>query len=208
MHLASRSGIETVPHSLIRLKSGELAYITKRVDRFKNEKLHMEDMCQLTERLTEHKYKGSYEQIAKAIHKYSQNPGLDVILFYEIVLFCFLTGNNDMHLKNFSLLENKSKNYILCPAYDLVATSLVVEDDDEELALNLNGKKKKLKRSDFEKAMLTSGMKPKSIENLIIRTTFPIPAWKDFLKDRSLMPPALIEKYVELMESRLQQILK
>ena len=149
MHLAELSKIKTVKHSLIRLKSGELAYITKRVDRFKNRKLHMEDMCQLTERQTEHKYKGSHEQIAKTIKVFSANPGFDIVNFYELLLFCFLTGNNDMHLKNFSLLKNLELQYNLCPAYDLVASELVVEGDDEELALNLNGRKRKLRKKDF-----------------------------------------------------------
>jgi len=166
MHLAELSKIKTVEHSLIRLKSGELTYITKRIDRLKNKKLHMEDMCQLTERQTEHKYKGSHEQVAKIIKIYSNNPGFDIVNFYELVLFCFLTGNNDMHLKNFSLLKDINLNYNLCPAYDLVASELVVEGDDEELALNLNGKKKKIKRKDFSIAMKTSGMNDKSIENV------------------------------------------
>ena len=118
MHLAQISKLKTVEHSLISLKSGELAYLTKRIDRTKGGKLHMEDMCQITERMTEHKYKGSYEQIAKAIKKHTANPGLDVTDFFELVLFSFLTGNNDMHLKNFSLLKTNSE-YDLCPAYDL-----------------------------------------------------------------------------------------
>lgn len=79
MHLAELSGIDVIPHSLIRLSSGKLSYITKRVDRLNDLKIHMEDMCQLTERLTEHKYHGSYEQIGKAIIKYSENPLLDII---------------------------------------------------------------------------------------------------------------------------------
>jgi serine/threonine-protein kinase HipA len=105
----------------------------------------MEDMCQLTERLTEDKYHGSYEQIGKAIQKYSASPGLDVENFFEIVLFSFLTGNADMHLKNFSLLEQPGLGMTLSPAYDLVNTALVNPADDEELALNLNGRKKNIK---------------------------------------------------------------
>ena len=136
MHLAELAKINTVKHSLIRLKSGELAYITKRVDRADGRKLHTEDMCQLTEKLTEHKYRGSYEQIAKRIKLYSANPGLDIVNFYELVLFCFLTGNNDMHLKNFSLLKDVDLGYHLSPAYDLVASELVVEEDDEELVIH------------------------------------------------------------------------
>lgn len=149
MHLASLTGINVVPHSLIRLYSGHLAYITKRVDRVKKSKLHMEDMCQLTERLTQDKYYGSYEQIAKAIRKYSANPGLDLVNFCEQVLFSFLIGNADMHLKNFSLLKRPELGYILSPAYDMVATTLVITDDPDEMALTLNGRKRKIERSDF-----------------------------------------------------------
>ena len=146
MHLASIARIKTAPHSLIRLQSGNLAYITKRIDRKDKRKLPMEDMCQLTERMTEDKYHGSYEQIAKTILKYSRTPGLDVVNFFELVLFSFLTGNADMHLKNFSLLEQENLGMTLSPAYDLVNTTLVNPADEEELALTLNGKKKKIKK--------------------------------------------------------------
>ena len=129
MHLAEISGINAVPHSLIRLKSGKLSYITRRIDRINETKIHMEDMCQLTERLTEQKYNGSYEQIGKAIIKYSINPGLDIINFFEQVLFSFLTGNADMHLKNFSLYDRPGLGYVLSPAHDMVATTLVVAGD-------------------------------------------------------------------------------
>lgn len=166
MHLAEMAKISTVPHSLIRLQSGSLAYITKRIDRVKKKKWAMEDMCQLTERLTEDKYHGSYEQIAKAILKYSANPGLDVVNFFEQVLFSFLTGNADMHLKNFSLITHPEAGPVLSPAYDMVATVLVNPADDEDMALTLNGKKKKLKRSDFTAAFTTSKLDPKQQENI------------------------------------------
>ena len=105
MHLAELAKVNVVPHSLIRFADGELAYITKRIDRTaKGEKLPMEDMCQLSERLTEYKYKGSYEKIAKIIMQYSSVPKLDVINFWEQVVFSWLTGNADMHLKNFFTL--------------------------------------------------------------------------------------------------------
>lgn len=204
MHLAEISRIKTVEHSLIKLKSGQLAYITKRVDRQNGKKVHMEDMCQLTERLTEQKYKGSYEQIAKAIKKYSVNPGLDITNFYELVLFSFLTGNNDMHLKNFSLLKMKG-GYNLCPAYDLVASELVVEGDDEDLALNLNGKKKKIKKKDFEIAMKGSGLDQKVIENIFQKFKKLIPKWLKFI-DKSFLPNSTIERYKELIKLKAKQI--
>ncbi|WP_242917242.1 HipA domain-containing protein [Pontibacter liquoris] len=143
MHLATIAGITVVPHSLIRLQSGNLAYITRRIDRTRKGKLHKEDMCQHTERLAEDKYHGSYEQIAKSIRRYSTNPGLDVVNFYEQVLFSFLIGNADMHLKNFSLLLQPALGPVLAPAYDLVATALVNRADEKDMALMLNGKKKK-----------------------------------------------------------------
>lgn len=205
MNLAKLSKIKTVEHALIRLKSGELAYITKRIDRVKNRKLHMEDMCQLTERQTEHKYKGSHEQVAKTIKKHSNNPGFDIVNFYELVLFCFLTGNNDMHLKNFSLLKDVNLGYNLCPAYDLVASELVVEGDDEELALNLNGKKKKLKRKDFLIAMKTSGMNDKSIENVFKKFEKLQNQWHDLINE-SFLSNEFKENYHNMIKEKYNQL--
>lgn len=205
MHLAEISKIKTVKHSLVRLKSGELAYITKRIDRLKKRKLHMEDMCQLTERQTEHKYKESHEQVAKKIKTFSANPGFDIVNFYELVLFCFLTGNNDMHLKNFSMLKSADLNYNLCPAYDLVASELVVEGDDEELALNLNGKKKKLKRKDFLMAMKTSGMNDKAIENVFKKFEKLQDKWHAFI-DESFLSDEFKKNYQTMVVEKFKQL--
>lgn len=204
MHLAEISKLNTVPHSLIKLKSGQLAYITKRIDRDNGNKIHMEDMCQITERLTEHKYKDSYEQISKAIKKYSANPGLDLSDFYELVLFSFLTGNNDMHLKNFSLIKTEL-GYTLSPAYDLLASELVVEGDDEELALTLNGKKKKLKRTDFELAMKNSGLDNKVIDNIFKKFKRLIPEWLLFI-DNSFLPANIKTAYKNLIYQKSIQL--
>jgi serine/threonine-protein kinase HipA len=203
MHLANSVKIKTVPHSLIRLKSGELAYITKRVDRLKKRKLHMEDMCQLTERQTEHKYKGSHEQIAKAINLYASNPGLDKVNFYELVLHSYLTGNNDMHLKNFSLLKGENKEYSLCPAYDLVASELVVEGDDEELALNLNGKKKKIKKIDFEAAMETSSINQKAAQNIFDKFKGIKATWFEII-DKSFLSEDMKKSYKDMLDLKFQ----
>ena len=118
MHLAEAFNIPAAMHSLIRLKSGELAYITKRFDRIKKEKLALEDMCQLTETLTNDKYRSSMEKVGKCIEKYSTRPGLDNLIFFETAIFNFLTGNADMHLKNFALLTTKENDIVLSPAYD------------------------------------------------------------------------------------------
>lgn len=205
MHLAEAAGIRTVPHSLIRFSDGELCYITRRIDRTQiGDKVAMEDMCQLSERLTEHKYKGSYERIAKLIRQYSSAPLLDIINFWEIVLFSWLTGNADMHLKNFSLYR-PSDAYMLTPAYDLLSTALAMPEDDEELALTLNGKKKRIKRADFEKAMSDSGMDDKAIANLFSRFAKAIPKWHELI-DMSFLPNDLQKAYhgkIDTMATRI-----
>ncbi len=186
MHLAESAGIKTVPHSLIRFADGELCYITRRIDRTKKgEKIAMEDMCQLSERLTEDKYKGSYERIAKLIRQHSSAPLLDIVNFWEVVLFSWLIGNADMHLKNFSLFKPTS-NYMLTPAYDLLSTSIVMPEDDEELALTLNGKKKKIKREDFETAMRDSGMDEKAIANVFTKFSNALPKWTEVITESFL----------------------
>lgn len=201
MHLAEISGIEIVPHSLIRLSSGKLSYITKRVDRKNGVKIHMEDMCQLTERLTEHKYNGSYEQIGKAIVRYSANPGLDITNYFEQVLFSFLTGNADMHLKNFSLIDNPDMGYILSPAYDMVASNLVVEGDEEELALTLNGKKKKIRKKDFLEAINRFNVDNKAIENMFNKFKSSLDKWHNFI-DISFLPDEMKNSYHDLIRER------
>ncbi len=206
MHLASIAKIKTAPHSLVRLASGNLAYITKRVDRVKKGKLVMEDMCQLTERLTEDKYHGSYEQIAKAIQKYSTTSGLDVVNFFELVLFSFLTGNADMHLKNFSLLEQPGLGMILSPAYDLVNTALVNPADDEEMALSLNGKKKKLKKQDFVAAMNTLKLDEKQQENIFIKMEKAKSKWMEQI-DISFLSDEFKEQYKVIVKDRFNRLI-
>ena len=205
MHLAQLAKIKTAPHSLIRLQSGNLAFVTKRIDRTKNGKLAMEDMCQLTERLTEDKYHGSYEQIAKAIQRHSVTPGLDVVNFFELVLFSFLTGNADMHLKNFSLLEQPGLGMVLSPAYDLVNTALVHPADEEEMALTLNGRKKKLTKQDFVAAMNTLKLEEKQQEMIFNKMAKAWPQWQELI-DRSFMSVEFKEQYKTLLKERMNRI--
>ena len=201
MHLARLAKINTVPHSLIRFKDGSLAYITKRIDRDKKgNKIPMEDMCQLTEKLTEQKYKGSHEQIARKIVEFSANPVLDLINYVEILLFCYLTGNADMHLKNFSLYK-KIKESTLTPAYDLLSTKLVIPEDTEELALTLNGKKRKLKKSDFDNLLKTMKIEDKVIENIYDKFRKVLPSWYNFI-DISFLPEQMKTDYKSLIKDR------
>jgi serine/threonine-protein kinase HipA len=205
MHLATQAKIMTAPHCLVRLKSGNLAYVTKRIDRIKKSKFAMEDMCQLTERLTEDKYHGSYEQIGKALLKYSATPGLDVVNFFELVIFSFITGNADMHLKNFSLLDRPGLGMTLSPAYDLVNTTLVNPEDAEELALTLNGKKKKLKKQDFVAAMNILNVDEKQQRNIFEKMERALPKWLDWI-DRSFLSEDFKELYKSIINERLYRL--
>lgn len=206
MHLADIANISVVPHSLIRLKSGKLAYITKRIDRYKHGKIQMEDMCQLTEKLTEDKYHGSYEQIARIILKYSANPGLDVVNFFEQVLFSFITGNSDMHLKNFSLISQPGIGPVLTPAaYDLVATVLVNPADDEVLALTLNGKKKKIKRKDFITAFNNLKLDNRQQENTFRKMERARNSWAEFI-DISFLTDDIKAQYKGVIGERFARI--
>ncbi|MDO7172613.1 HipA domain-containing protein [Mariniflexile sp. AS56] len=206
MLLTQACGIATVPFLLIPLKDGSLAYLTKRIDRnAKGDKYPMEDACQFTERLTEHKYRGSYEQIAKGIFRYAQNPLLETVKFYQQVIVSFLIGNNDMHLKNFSIIAHDSKHYELSPAYDMVAVKLLIPDDPEELALNLNGKKRKLNRRDFNEAMLKANIPEKAIENLWKRIEKGMANWKALI-DSSFLSEENKNTLKTLIENRAKQV--
>lgn len=208
MHLAELSKINVVPHSLIRFKDGELCYITRRIDRTDNgEKLHMEDMCQLSERLTEHKYKGSYEQIAKVIQRFSSVPKLDLINYWEQVVFSWITGNADMHLKNFSLYSKEYGKYLLTPAYDMLSTALVMPDDTEELALTLNAKKRKIKKEDFEISMQASGLEKKVIDNVFNKFIKVKDKWFEFI-EISFLPNEMKENLKSIITEKLNLLIK
>ena len=167
MRIAEAFGIRVVPSSLIKLASGELSYVTKRIDRTeKGEKIHMLDMFQITEAFD--KYKSSMEKVGKALDSYSNNTLLDKILYFELTVFSFLTGNNDMHLKNFSMIESPS-GWTLAPAYDLLNTTIVLFEDSEELALTLEGKKRKLKKEHFEHLGQGLGLTEKQIQGVFKR---------------------------------------
>ena len=207
MHLAEQAGIAVVPHCLARFADGRLVYLSTRIDRTgKGEKIAMEDLCQLSEQLTEYKYRGSYEQISKVINRLSAAPMLDVVNFWQVVLFSWLTGNSDMHLKNFSLYAPKGQ-HVLSPAYDLLNTLIVMPNDPEELALNLNGKKRKISWRDWSAAMTGSGVPEKVQENMRKRFVQVFPQWEATII-HSFLSPALQDKYLTLVRSRLEQLAK
>lgn len=146
MLMAEASHIEVVPHAIIRVKDDRYIYITKRIDRNGKKKYPMEDFCQLSNKLTEYKYNGSYEFCFRLPLSYSSQRTIDSIKFFNVVLFSYLTGNTDMHLKNFSLI-NQGQGYKLAPSYDLVPSEFII--NQKEMALSLNGKRQNLTKNDF-----------------------------------------------------------
>jgi serine/threonine-protein kinase HipA len=207
MQLATLFGIETVPHGLIRLASKELAYITRRIDRTLKHKIPMEDFCQLSLRMTEHKYRGSYEQLAKIITAYCQNTLFEILKFYELILFCFLTGNADMHLKNFSLIYENHSSIRLAPAYDLLNTRLVLTEkqDPEETALTLDGKKSKFTRSNFIRFGLSIGLTNRQIDNVFQRFKSGLAPALD-LVSKSFLHDSVAAKYQEIFQDRCNRL--
>lgn len=207
MHLAEAAKISVVPHSLIRLADGRLGYISRRIDRTKDgEKIDMEDMCQLTLHPTEYKYKGSHEQVAKTIIQYSGTPKLDLTNYMQLLLFCFVTGNNDMHLKNFSLYR-PVRDYQLTSAYDLVNVAIANPKDAEELALTLSGRKARLRLDDFLNAAKTMGLEENVVLRLIAGLQKALPKWQTLIRD-SFLSEEMKNRYEELVISRLSRLQK
>jgi len=201
MRIAETMNMRVVPSSLIRLKTGELAYITRRIDRtIKGEKIHMLDMFQLLEATD--KYKSSMERIGKAINSFSENTLLDITYFFEIVVFSFLTGNNDMHLKNFSLIHTDG-TWQLSPAYDLLNVQLANPVDDEELALPLEGKKKKLQREHFDRLGKGLGLSSKQVTNAMKRFKEKKEEATRWI-DHSFLSDHFKDQYKELMTRRYE----
>ncbi|GIK59175.1 MAG: HipA domain-containing protein [Ignavibacteriota bacterium] len=201
MHLSELLNINTAEHSLIKLKSGELAYISKRFDRTKNGKLHVEDMAQLTGTLTENKYRSSMEKVGNVILKYSSYPGIDAIRLFELTLFSFITGNSDMHLKNFSLIRNEDNEIMLSPAYDLLSTKLLIPKDKEDLALPLNGKKNNFKKKDFDLFASQLGINETALKKIYLRFGDLFQEMKTLI-NKSFLSKEMKEKYFALLDDR------
>ena len=206
MSMADMAGISTVPHALIRGDDG-IAYITKRVDRKLHdgrvEMLAMEDFCQLDLRLTEDKYRDSYERCAKIIKRYSSRVGIDMTEFFVRLVFCFVVGNSDMHLKNFSLVETAecTGEYVLSPAYDLLPVNANMPADKEQFALTMNGKKMNIHRRDFLKFADTCDISQAVAEKLIESIIKFTPQWIK-LCDDSLLPSELKKRLKTIIYER------
>lgn len=214
MQLAKASGIKTVPFALVQLpaQDASFAYITRRIDRIFGEKpamLAMEDFCQLDGRLTEDKYRGSYERCGKIIAKYSVHSGLDLSELYFRVIFSFAVGNSDMHLKNFSLIETAPGRgeYVLSAAYDMLSTNVVLPADQEQFALTMNGKKQHIRRKDFLHFGEALGLSPKATEKLMEKIIGCETLYLD-LCETSYLPEEMKDSLASLIRQRISLLRK
>jgi serine/threonine-protein kinase HipA len=148
MTIAEDLGIDAPPHCLVHLKDKSLAYVVKRFDRVGQRKIHQEDFAQVLGKAD--KYDGSVEEIGRKLKAVSEVPGLDVQLFFERVVFNFLIGNGDAHVKNYSIIYDDEGRVRLAPAYDLVCSRIVIPDEADESALTIQGKKSRIKRKDMD----------------------------------------------------------
>jgi len=199
MKLAEYFGIKVVPACMIRLKSGELCYLTKRIDRGKNDhKSHMIDFLQIME--LEDKYKGTMELLGNKIGELSENTMLDKLRFFELAVFNFIIGNNDMHLKNFSMFLSDI-GWILSPAYDLINVKIVLPKDREDTALMLGGKKENFNKTYFDRFGEVLKLNSKQISGLYKRLINWLPKAEELIT-KSFLSSENRTKYYELINKR------
>ena len=169
MNIAQYLGMDVPPHGLFLMADGKLCYVIKRFDRLDNgEKIHKESIAQILSIKTEDKYKGSLENVGKTIQKNAKNVGLDLINFFERVLLSFLTGNGDMHLKNWALITLPNGEMHLAPCYDFVCSKIHIPNE-EDFALTINGRKNKIRKRDFVALGMSLKIEPRAIENALDR---------------------------------------
>lgn len=207
MRLAKISGIEVPLHGLLYSRDGSLTYFIRRFDRKgQNSKIHVEDFAQLSGKDRETKYNSSMENIATVIDQLCTFPAIEKLDLFRRTLFSFLVGNEDMHLKNFSLIKNGSK-VSLAPAYDFLNTTVILATPSEEFALPLKGKKKNLTRNDFLQYFALERLKlSEQARNRVLDTFREVfPLWKSLVEQSFLTSPKK-KQYWTLVESRIERL--
>ncbi|MBP7508094.1 MAG: HipA domain-containing protein [Prolixibacteraceae bacterium] len=207
MKLAGVTGLDIPLHGLVWSKDNTLTYFVKRFDRKgQNEKVQVEDLAQLAGLNRDTKYNYSMEKIVSLIDKFCTFPSIEKIVLFKLVLFNYIIGNDDMHLKNFSLITENGK-VRMSPCYDLLNTTIEYSKPDDEIALPLKGKKKHLTQN----ILITyfgierCGLTIKSVEKVLDSISSAIPAWKTLI-DSSFLSPGMKEKYLELLNARLKKL--
>jgi len=209
MKMAKSFGIEVPLTGLVYSKDGSLSYFIKRFDRYsKNKKKHTEDFAQLTNNTRETKYNWSMEKLIPVIENNCTFPLIEKRKLFRRILFCFLTGNEDMHLKNFSLITHDNK-VELSPAYDLLNSTISMGKAIEELALPLAGKKRKIKKENLfeyfgkEKLRLTDKTIQSEIDNIKNKKID-----LESLIEISFLSKEMREKYNELLSDRYKRLIE
>ncbi|HAP35003.1 MAG TPA: type II toxin-antitoxin system HipA family toxin [Bacteroidetes bacterium] len=203
MRLAAMVGIETPLHGLIYSKDNSLTYFIKRFDRIgKKQKRAVEDFAQLSGNTRETKYRSSMENVAKLIEEFCTFPVIEKVKLFRLTLFSYLIGNEDMHLKNFSIINRESK-IELSPAYDLLNSTIAIGNAQEELALPLSGKNKNFTRKIFTEYFGKErlSLQPKVVESILEDFHEIIPQWTDLI-DISFLSSAMKIKYLKIIEER------
>lgn len=203
MRMAKAFGLDVPFHGMIYAKDGSLSYFIKRFDRYgKGKKIATEDFAQLTGNSRDTKYRFTMEKLIPVIDEFCSFPAIEKADFFKRILFCYVTGNEDMHLKNFSLITKNGKT-TLTPVYDFLNSSIAIKNPEEEMALTLNGKKSNLKASDFVDyyAKERLQLNEKTVVTILEQMNNAIPKWKELL-EISFLSDEMKEKYFNLLEGK------
>jgi serine/threonine-protein kinase HipA len=206
MRLAKLIGIQVPLHGLVYSKDGTMTYFIRRFDRAgRNKKVPLEDFAQLSGKNRETKYDSSMEQVIALIEKFCTFPAIEKLKLFNLTLFNYLIGNEDMHLKNFSVIRLDPK-VELSPAYDLLNSTIIL-NSQEELALSLNGKKNKLKKNDFFRYLAKNrlALTQKSIDQTKSRIIHALPRWIDLIQ-KCFLSDEMKTKYIGLLKERLNHL--
>lgn len=208
MRMAKVFGLEVPFHGMVYAKDGSLSYFIKRFDRYgKGKKVATEDFAQLTANTRDTKYRFTMEKLIPVLDEFCSFPAIEKADFFKRILFCYVTGNEDMHLKNFSVITKNGKT-TLTPVYDFLNSTIAIKNPEEEIALSLKGKKSNLKASDFIDYYAKDRLQlnEKTITNILQQIQQAIPKWKELL-EISFLSKDMKEKYLNLLERRLQMFL-
>ncbi len=206
MRMAGVAGIETPLHALLRSADASLTYFIKRFDREGRTRVPLEDFAQLTGESRDTKYNSSMEKVAAVIDEFCTFPAMERVKLFERTLFSFLAGNEDMHLKNFSLLTRNQK-VELAPAYDFLNTAIALKNPKEEMALPIRGKKSRLTRNDLIEYFACERLRlnDRVLADVVSRFAKAIPVWRD-LMDRSFLSSEMKHKYASLLDERVARL--
>nr|WP_315146197.1 HipA domain-containing protein [uncultured Flavobacterium sp.] len=206
MRMAKKYGLDVPFHGLVYAKDGSLSYFIKRFDRYgKGKKYATEDFAQLTGNTRDTKYRFTMEKIVNVMEEFCTFPAIEKADFFKRVLFCFITGNEDMHLKNFSLITKGGKT-TLTPVYDFLNSSIAIKNPEEEMALTLKGKKSNLKKADFINyyAKERLGLSDKTVDSILLTMIKCLPEWNELI-EISFLSDDMKEKYLKLLGERIRR---